>query len=94
MGTNFAPQYANLYMHTLETPILRRYSKNIILYRRFIDDIFVIFDGIEAERSSFMEALNSMHPNIKLEFNYSDSRIDFLDLSIAIENASIKLSTY
>ena len=45
MGTSAAPAYANLYLHTLEENILRRYQQYILFYRRYIDDIFIVFKG-------------------------------------------------
>lgn len=45
MGTSVAPAFANLYLHTLEAPILQKYKGCIKFYRRYIDDIFLVFEG-------------------------------------------------
>ena len=42
MGTRMAPSYANLFMGTLETELVKQSSKNIQIWKRFIDDIFII----------------------------------------------------
>ena len=53
--------------------------KKIILWKRFIDDIFMLFKGSKAE----CEWLNSLMPGvIKFKFEFSFTRIVFLDLEI------------
>ncbi|XP_066916018.1 splicing factor 3A subunit 1-like [Clytia hemisphaerica] len=45
MGGRYAPQYANLFMGRLEKEITDNHNNNIVLWRRFIDDIFILFKG-------------------------------------------------
>ena len=45
MGTSMAPQFANLYLHVLENPILKEFRDHILLYKRYIDDIFIVIKG-------------------------------------------------
>lgn len=42
MGTKFAPSYANLFMRAFKTKhiIESTWSKNIVVYKRYIDDLF------------------------------------------------------
>ena len=42
MGTLFAVTVGNALMHFHEIDIVEQYSKFIVLYKRFIDDIFSI----------------------------------------------------
>ena len=42
-----------------------------IFYTRYIDDIFLIWKGTEAELKEFFKMINSFHPTIKLDPNYS-----------------------
>ena len=45
MGTPFAVTAANAFMYYHERDIVQSYSRYLALYKRFIDDLFVIWDG-------------------------------------------------
>ena len=45
MGTPFAVTVTNAFMYHHEKDIVDQYSSYLTLYRRFIDDIFAIWDG-------------------------------------------------
>ena len=40
MGTSFSVTYATIFMIWLETPIINEFQRQIVLYKRYIDDIF------------------------------------------------------
>mmetsp|Transcript_16444 Transcript_16444/g.19507 ORF Transcript_16444/g.19507 Transcript_16444/m.19507 type:complete len:130 (-) Transcript_16444:305-694(-) len=44
MGTPSAPAYANLAYAIHENPIMKKYAGNLVCYKRYIDDIFGIWD--------------------------------------------------
>ena len=50
-----------------------------MFYTRYIDDIFLIWKGTEAELTEFLKMINSLHPTIKFDANYSFREINFLD---------------
>ena len=78
MGTNCAVQLANLYMAPFDSMFADRVSH----YARYIDDIFFIFDGTEAELDTIKHDMNEAIPGIKLTFSSSSSSADFLDTTI------------
>jgi len=45
MGTPFAVTVANTFMYYHEWDIVKMFSRSLLLYKHFIDDIFVIWDG-------------------------------------------------
>ncbi len=55
MGTSFSVVYAIIFMMWLETPIVNdeRFRSCIQLYKRFIDDLFVIWTGPVAPEDAF-----------------------------------------
>ena len=71
MGTRFAPQYANLFMHRLEQDFLSTQHLQPLLYTRYIDDIFFIWTHGEDQLKSFYDAFNAFHPTIRLTMDYS-----------------------
>ena len=51
MGTKMAPAYANLFMGKLEEKLKELGKPNILLWKQFIDDIFIIWTGSTLEFS-------------------------------------------
>ena len=45
MGTKMAPAYANLFMGRLEAQLINQAPESIHTWKRFIDDIFIIWTG-------------------------------------------------
>lgn len=82
MGTNAAVQLANLYLGTLLDKLAASAHKGIILYKRYIDDIFLIFNGHHDELDEYIDSLDRLIPGIKLTRTYSQSEVNFLDITI------------
>ena len=63
---------ANLFMDRFETKALEGYPLKPLTWKRFNDDIFMVF----------IEYLNSLHPTIKFTHELSYTQIDFLDTTV------------
>jgi hypothetical protein len=79
MGTSFSVTYAIIFMIWLETPIIKEFEQHIVLYKRYIDDIFLIWSGSSAELCRFRERLGNANNNIKLEWQGTPSAEDALN---------------
>ena len=95
IGTKMAPPYATIFMGKYEHTLLALFPDSILLWPRFIDDIFFIWlDGEEA-LLTFIEKANSLYPSIKLEFEYSRTRVHHLDTVIYVnENRELESTIY
>jgi hypothetical protein len=51
-------------------------------YKRFIDDIFLLWNGTQAELETILKKLNDIHPTIKFDAKFSRTSIEFLDTRI------------
>ena len=71
IGTKFAPPYAILFMGYLEHKILNSLVEKPLVWLRYIDDIFMIWQHEEEALTEFLKILNSCHPTIKLTAEYS-----------------------
>ena len=79
MGIRPAPSYANLFMAYRDTEILKiaeeLFSSDgkspIVAYKRFLDDIFKIWQGPVQALYEFLEALNNLHPSIKFTMEHT-----------------------
>ena len=94
MGTKLVPSYANLFMATFEDKYVYTYPQKPTLWKRFIDDIFLIWPHGRESLLRFIEHLNRVHPTIKFTSDISDKEIAFLDLTIYISYPHIHTRIY
>ncbi|CAJ0966090.1 unnamed protein product [Ranitomeya imitator] len=84
MGSNVAPTYANIYMAVLEGEHV--YSSPlwgcVRGWRRYIDDIFLIWDGDRSELEQFHLYLNNIYPGLGFTMDCSQSKMQFLDTCV------------
>ena len=80
MGTKMAPAYANLFMGKLETQLISQAPSYIHIWKRFIDDIFIIWTGSTEKFEEFMSKINQIHPIMKFTHAISDTELTFLDV--------------
>lgn len=85
MGTKMAPPYANLFMGKFEQDLLHNYPLSVLLWLRFIDDIFLIWTHGTTELQNFIAHVDSLHPTIRLEFHYSLTHVPYLDTIIYLD---------
>lgn len=61
MGTRMASSYANLFMGLFEKEHItsdHQFLPNFVLYKRYIDDLFILWDGSEGDALKFVDGLN------------------------------------
>ena len=88
MGTPFSVTVANAFMYHHEKDIVDHYSQYLILYKRFIDDIFAIWCWPKDTLLEFLGALNSKDQRIQLTHCISELSISFLDLFLYRDGSS------
>ena len=80
MGTKSAPSYANIFMGWFEEKFIFPLLTNLSdFYLRFVDNIFLIWNGTKTEFDDFFKKINEYHPSIKFEYEISKTEINFLD---------------
>ena len=93
-GMKLSPTYACLGMGNFEKVVQNSnqdHLRKIILWKHFIDDILMLFRGTKSECESMVTWLNSLMPGVvKLKFEFSHTRIVFLDLEIFMEDGILK----
>ena len=82
IGATFAPPYAILFMADLEGKILHAFDEKPMIWWRYIDDIFFIWEHGEESMEKFLNKLNTFHPTIKFTAEYSKEAINFLDVNV------------
>ena len=87
MGTICSAHYANLFMGNFEEKwIYQLLDNNTKFYKRFIDDIFLVWNGTLDELKIFINKINDLHSTIKFEAKYSFDKIEFLDTEVYKNN--------
>ena len=78
MGCAFGSSFANIFLGDWEDKIFEFYKPPF--WRRFIDDIFLIWPLPSERLFSFVDFVNSIAPTIKVELVFDRFSIRFLDL--------------
>ena len=92
MGNHLAPPLAIIFMSSLEVKVLDSCDCKPLLYKRYIDDIFVIWCHGREAFDSFVQLLNAQHPSIRFTVEHSDiptHSINFLDLTVSVSNCTL-----
>jgi len=82
LGSKLSPAYANIFMGKLEKEFLSQATLKPLYYKRYIDDLLVLWEHSEDELNNFISNLNAFHPTIKFTYEYSHQSINYLDLKI------------
>ena len=94
MGTKVAPAYANTFMGWFEENHVYTYHRQPLLWKRFIDDIFVIWQHDHRELDNFISYLNSRMPSIKFEAEKSLEQVSFLDVLVKLKGRKLETTLY
>ena len=89
IGTKFARRYACIYMDEVEQKFLETQSKNLLIWLRYIDDIFFIWTHSEQELERFFKDLNNFTPNLRFTHEASKNCISFLDLKVKLIDGNL-----
>ena len=79
MGTKTAVSFANIFMAEIETNLMQQNNTKPREWKRYIDDVFSLWDCNRNEVERFIEQTNTFHPTIKFTAEISENEIIFLD---------------
>ena len=116
MGTRAAPNIADIFMAFIDKEIMIRaqsYSVNgvspLVFYKRFLDDILMIWLGSHQQLHSFHQDINCINPSIKFSIEHTkklsdpdpnscscptQDSIPFLDTSLSVRAGKINSDLY
>ena len=77
-----AVTYAKIFMAAVQREIINRSHFKPLIWKRYIDDVFSLWNINKEEINSFIELANSYHPTIKFTAEISDTEITFLDTCV------------
>ena len=117
MGTKPAPSYADNFMaRRIDNQIIALAQKHglnskspLTIFKRFLDDIFSIFQGTSKDLHKLFDEMNQLHKSIKFTMNHTSLpnesegdkcsckqqfSIPFLDVSCSIQDGRIETDLY
>ena len=86
--------HTHTYTHTHTHIYIYIYKALPLVTDIFIDDIFFIWEHREEKLKEFIDVLNKKHPTIKFTAEWSKTQINFLDVTVYLENEDIKTDLY
>jgi hypothetical protein len=94
MGSPMIPPYANIFMYQLEKQTVHTYTNSgtILLYKRFIDDVFIVTK--DSNTAQLQNELNNLNPSIKLTWTPPSKHCNFLDITVTIKNNKLQTNVY
>ena len=94
IGTKFAPPYAVLFMADFEEKMLESFEKKPMIWPRYIDDVFFIWEHGEEFLKVFIEQVNMFHSAVKFTAEYSKEEVSFLDVKIKLIDGELKTDLF
>ena len=76
MGTVCAPPFETIFMNKIDE-LIKDLAKTVTnadpigLYKRFLDDIFLVWKGSVQDLQTFLEEINKIHPSIKFTAEFT-----------------------
>ncbi len=89
--------YANLYRGYLEDQYVLNnnpFINDLVLYKRYIDDCFIIYKGSASDFEAFALYMNCLRPSIKFTYHVGTIDMNFLDTNISVINGQLVSSLY
>jgi hypothetical protein len=84
----------------IETPVIEKYQPFIIKYKRYIDDLLLIWAGCRDRLALFLSDMNNSHPTIKIAWSCNAKEISkqknavYLDTFIWLKRSESNHATF
>lgn len=92
MGNNISCSCAIIFMHFVESQILLELGDKITMWKRFIDDVFLVNKNLP--EPELLDRCNDVHPNICFTLETPvDRELPFLDVKLKIDDNTRKFKT-
>ena len=82
MGTKMAVAFANIFMARIDKQILSQSCIKPLSWKKYINDVFSLWNTSQNKIESFVEKANNFHSTIKFSAEVSETEITFLDTKV------------
>ena len=94
MGLSLSVVLANAYMEHLEESVLSTSSLKPTIWRRYVDDTFILWPHGEDALQEFHRHLNDFCPSVQFTLEREDRQLPFLDVLLCRDGRELKTSVY
>jgi hypothetical protein len=97
MGSPISGFIAEIYLQQLENIYIKHWldSKEIVIYKRYVDDILIMYDQRKTDEHSFLQKINEVDENLQFKISTeSNNTINYLDLLIYRNGRNINIAIY
>ena len=77
MGTKMSFSFANIFIAKIETEMINYCTKKPLVWKRYIVDVFSLWDTSKEEVNTFIEQANSYRPTIKVQLKSLTKKLLF-----------------
>ena len=93
MGTKIGPSYANLFVGYVEQQTFEQYTGPfLIFFSRYIDDCLGTASCTRVDLERFINFVNGFHHALKFTWEFSETCVSFLDISVSINGDALATS--
>ncbi|XP_023236949.1 uncharacterized protein LOC111636030 [Centruroides sculpturatus] len=95
MGSVIGPKLAEIIMIDIDKEISDIYG--IKFYRRYVDDVLIIYDEVEINTNEIRNIINNIHKNIQFKIEEEDkitNSINYLDITIKRNNTNLEFEPF
>ena len=94
MGTRMAPNYAIIFLHSVEQEIIINSKLKPRIWHHFIGDVFIIWTYGKDKLEDFLNYINGVHETIKFTAEYSTTEVALLDTLVYKLNRNLATKVY
>ncbi|XP_063044279.1 uncharacterized protein LOC134438605 [Engraulis encrasicolus] len=99
MGSKMSPSFASLYVGLFESDVIfntqrNPFVQNISYWKRYLDDIFFIWDGDENQLQEFHTYMGENNQHLKFTMSVDKTKMNFLDILVMREGNELKTNLY
>ncbi|XP_023214571.1 uncharacterized protein LOC111617523 [Centruroides sculpturatus] len=94
MGSPLSSDLCELVLRRLEETVIPKYSSNIIIYKRYVDDVFILWK-MKPHINEFLSHMNKNPYGLTLKLDQLTTiNAHFLDINIMLNGGSIDTGIY
>ena len=96
MGSPLSPILAEIFMNDMENKILKgsKFGNSIKYWARYVDDILMVWTGTNRQVDLLLSEMNAMNESIKFTVEKGNETINYLDLTLTLNNNRIEYKIY
>ena len=97
MGSPISALIAEIFLQHYEDNLLKQIldKSNITYYKRYVDDIMIIYEHNKTNRNEIEQYVNNIHHELKFTMTDEENNtINFLDLTITRKHKKLDINIY